>query len=72
MTTRPHTVQQCRWSEQTLYQPSPRWLDAWDYPWSCRTRTGTRLIEDTRTCAKCPRWVARDAPAAESGQWGQI
>jgi hypothetical protein len=47
-------------------------MDAWDYPWCCRTRTGTRLVEDTRNCEKCPRWAPRDRTVVESGQWGQI
>jgi hypothetical protein len=47
-------------------------MDAWDYPWCCRTRTGTRLIEDTEQCETCKRWAARDAVKPESGDWGQL
>jgi hypothetical protein len=67
-----HTVQHCRWSEQTLYQPAPRWLEAWDYPWCCRTRTGTRVIDDTEKCQTCKRWESREAGKQESGDWGQL
>ena len=58
----PHTVQQCRWSEPTLFQPAPQWLEAWDYPWICRSQSGSRVIEDTSECETCRRWVVRDEP----------
>ena len=67
-----HTVQHCRWSEQTLYQPAPRWLESWDYPWCCRTRTGTRVIRDTDTFQTCKRWEPRDRAKLETGDWGQV
>jgi hypothetical protein len=55
-----HNVQQCRWAESTLFLEAPRWLDAWDYPWSCRCKEGYRPLEDTRVCPTCERWEARE------------
>jgi hypothetical protein len=53
-------VQQCRWAEATLFLAAPQWLDAWDYPWSCRSSGAFRPIPDTRVCRTCERWQARD------------
>lgn len=54
-----HNVQQCRWAESTLFLSAPEWLQAWDYPWSCRASGGFRPVADTRVCATCERWQPR-------------
>jgi hypothetical protein len=73
MSKAPQTVQRCRWAEPTLYQPNPQWLEAWDYPWSCRRTGGAiRLIEDTTVCETCNRWKERAGAAPETGDWGQV
>jgi hypothetical protein len=55
-----HRPQTCRWAEPTLYQAWPMWLDAWSWPWSCRSQTGVRLLPVTTECQDCPRWERRD------------
>ena len=55
-----HNVRQCRWAEQTLHLGAPLWLDAWEYPWSCRSAGTYRPIADTRLCLECHRWVSRE------------
>ena len=55
-----HNVRQCCWAEQTLHLAPPQWLDAWEYPWSCRAAGTFRPIADTRLCADCHRWLPRE------------
>jgi hypothetical protein len=57
-----HTVQQCRYSEATLFLESPLWLDASNYPWSCCSSGAYRPIIDARICRMCERWVSRARP----------
>jgi hypothetical protein len=54
-----HGIQHCRWAESTLFLSAPEWLQAWDYPWSCRSTGSFRPITDTRTCQTCERWQPR-------------
>ncbi len=54
-----HSVQQCRWAESTLFLAAPLWLDAWSYPWSCRSSGAFKPVTDTRSCRSCDRWQAR-------------
>lgn len=54
-----HSVQQCRWAESTLFLAAPQWLEAWEYPWSCRSSGSFHPIADTRQCRVCDRWQAR-------------
>ena len=63
-------VQGCRWAEPTLFQESPFWTAAEDYPWSCKADGDPRVVEDPGVCATCGRWAPRgpksvgQAPAA--------
>jgi hypothetical protein len=53
--------QTCRWAEPTLDQQWPMWLDAWSWPWCCRTEDDVpRLLPATTDCRKCPRWQQRE------------
>lgn len=53
------TVQQCRWSEPTLFLVSPLWFAAEEYPWSCHRDGLARPVEDATACRTCGRWEAR-------------
>lgn len=55
-----HDIQHCRWSEQTLMLGDPYWLNAWDFPWSCRRDGEPRPVDDTRVCRVCQRWESRE------------
>jgi hypothetical protein len=57
-----HTVQQCRWSEATLFLEPPLWLDFASYPWSCRSTGAYHPIADARICRTCERWTSRLRP----------
>jgi hypothetical protein len=59
-----HNVRECRWAEQTLQLAAPQWLDAWEFPWSCRASGGFRPIADTRVCLNCQRWLPKDCEDA--------
>ena len=61
--TEPRNVQRCRWAEPTLFQETPIWTEAEDYPWSCKADGDPRVVEDTSVCATCGRWAPR-GPAA--------
>ena len=71
--TEPRNVQRCRWAEPTLFQESPIWTEAEDYPWSCKADGDPHVVEDTGVCATCGRWAPRgpepvarpDVPEAE-------
>lgn len=54
-------VQQCRWAESTLFLAAPQWLDAWEFPWSCRSTGTFQPVADTRACCACDRWESRDS-----------
>jgi hypothetical protein len=58
-----HLPQTCKWCEQTLLQPMPLWLDAWNYEWTCVSCGEPRLLEASEECEKCPRWEERPASA---------
>lgn len=61
--TTTRAVQHCRWSECTLFQPMPFWLDAWERPWSCRVEGRVRVLADTDDCLRCSHWTPRDEVA---------
>lgn len=60
-----HDIQHCRWAEQTLLLAEPYWLNAWDFPWSCRRDGEPRSVEDTRACRSCVRWESREQAATK-------
>ena len=61
--------QTCRWAVPTLDLPWPTWLDAWAWPWSCRTEDGdAKIVLSTTVCEDCPRWEFRgDLPIPFTG-----
>ena len=59
----PRNVQRCRWAEPTLFQETQVWMEAEDFPWSCKADGDPRVVEDTAVCTTCGRWAPR-GPAA--------
>jgi hypothetical protein len=64
-------VQQCRYAEATLFLAAPMWLDAWQFPWSCRSTGTSKPIADTRVCSECDRWVPRERASSCCCRGGQ-
>lgn len=61
-----HSVQRCRWAAPTLFQKSPLWLQADEYPWSCGADGEMKPVVQTKACESCDRWASR-APSPEDG-----
>lgn len=57
------TIQRCRWAEPTVFQKTPLWAVAEDYPWTCRRESPPHTVEDTLACRTCPRWEQRTTSA---------
>lgn len=60
--TQTHAAHDCRWVEQTLDQPLPDWLEAWNAPWTCRRDSTPNPLLTTDVCTTCPRWQPRTPP----------
>jgi hypothetical protein len=63
-------VQHCRWAQPTLFLAGPLWAAAEDFPWSCDAGGEPRLIDDTRVCRTCDRWISTPPTRGDGrGSW---
>ncbi len=45
--------QHCKWATPTLSMPSPIWLEAWEFQWSCLAEGRPRVITGIEQCLTC-------------------